>query len=119
VIIPDNIDFEKYLSDISFLEASDLKWAGGWKDELRDRERNGVQIVGEKLPWTKTHDYFRLRPGELTIWAGYNGHRKSMLVGQVMLWLCRDNPVCIASFEMTPLESLFRMCQQAAGCYHP
>jgi twinkle protein len=117
MIIPTNIDFEQYLADVSILEAQEIHWANHWTDDLADLVKNGHRITGHKLPWAKTHECFRLRSGELTIWAGVNGHRKSMLVGQVMTWIARHSKVCIASLEMKPRETLLRMCQQAAGCF--
>jgi twinkle protein len=115
--IPENIDFKKYLADISVLEQLDMHWSDHWADSLANRIANGKKITGERLPWDKTQHLFRLRPGELTIWAGTNGHRKSMLVGQVMAWLAQRSRVCIASLEMRPEETLLRMCRQVAGCY--
>lgn len=118
MIIPTNIDFAKYIADVSFLEAQELHWADHWEDALADRITHGVALDGDVLPWEKTHSIIRLRPGELSIWAGINGHFKSMLVGQVMLWLSRYTRVCVASLEMRPEETLLRMARQAAGC-HP
>ena len=68
---------------------------------------NGVNSVGDKLPWVKTHNMFRFREGELTIWAGVNGNGKSLVMGQTALWLMRHTPVLIASMEMSPRLSYF------------
>lgn len=114
--IPDNIDFASYIEDASILEAGVIHWGNSWSDRLVDLAKHGRQIHGDKLPWSKTHNTFRLRGGELTIWAGVNGHRKSMAVGQIMLWLAQETRVCIASLEMKPEQTLWRMCCQAAGC---
>src|SRR5205085_7322159 len=32
-------------------------------------------------------DWFEFRPGELTVWTGFNGHGKSLLLSQVQLGL--------------------------------
>ena len=112
------VDLDAYLAETGQNEAQMLHWGTRWKDELLARVINGETISGDKLPWAKTHGSVRLRPGELSIWAGINGHRKSMLLGQVMLWLAAipDRRICIASLEMRPEETLFRMARQAAGC---
>ena len=39
-------------------------------DEKRDR--------GDVLPWEKTLGKIAFRPGEVTLWAGINGHGKSL-----------------------------------------
>jgi len=117
MIIPTNLDFGQYLADISFLESQDLHWSDHWVDKITERVINGQKLTGERLPWDKTQKQFRLRRGELTIWGGGNGHRKSMLLGQIMAWLSQKSRVCIASLEMRPEETLLRMARQVAGCY--
>jgi len=60
------------------------------------------------------------RPGEVTVWAGYNGHRKSMFTSQVALDLsCQKQRTLIASLEMAPVQTLKRMVQQAAATAIP
>ena len=77
---------------------------------------NGGELEGDKLPWKKTHQQFRFRAGELTLWHGINGHGKSAVTSQVALWLALQNvKVCIGSFEMLPERTLMRMVKQAAG----
>ena len=117
MIIPTNMDFGQYLADISFLESQDLHWAPHFEGAVMDRVINGQKLTGEQLPWDKMQHHFRLRQGELTIWAGINGHRKSMILGQIMAWLAQKSKVCIASLEMKPEETLLRMARQVAGCY--
>ena len=72
------------------------------------------------LPWKRTRDKIRFRPGEVTLWSGMNGHGKSLALGQAMVgFVCQREPVCIASFEMRPVVTLARMMRQTAGCRHP
>lgn len=60
------------------------------------------------------------RPGEVTCWAGYNGHRKSMFTSQVALDLCaQQQRVLIASLEMSPARTMARMSRQAMGKERP
>jgi len=77
--------------------------------------QQGVELVGDSLPWQKTHNSFRMRPGEVTCWAGINGHGKSLIQGMVMLWLLPHTRIMIASMEMKPTSTLARMFRQAAG----
>ena len=75
---------------------------------------------GPLLPWSKTHQNIRLRPAELSIWAGVNGHGKSMVLNQVMLSAMEQGQkVCIASFEMQLRMTMARMTRQAIGVAHP
>lgn len=116
--IPHGVDFSKYIKIVGEGEAQEIFPAGRWKNDLIERIY-GERITGDCLPWAKTHPLFRMRPGELTLWGGMNGHRKSMLIGQVMLNLLEDRRVAIASLEMKPAETLWRMCLQAAGTGNP
>ncbi len=76
----------------------------------------GKALVGDTLPWSKTHGQFRFREGEVTLWHGINGHGKSAVTTQVAAWLAiNDRPGCLASFEMPPEKTLERMVKQCAG----
>jgi twinkle protein len=80
------------------------------------RMLNGLDDQGDVLPWKKTQGDFKLRPGEVTLWHGINGHGKSAVTSQVALWLAlRGKNCCLASFEMLPKYTLMRMVKQAAG----
>lgn len=77
---------------------------------------NGLDLEGDCLPWRKTHDKFRFRPGEVTLWHGINGHGKSAVTTQVALYLAlHGKKSCLASFEMLPRRTLTRMVRQCAG----
>lgn len=72
--------------------------------------------VGIMLPWPSTFANIALRSGELSVWTGISGHRKSIVLGQVMLEAARQGErVCIASMEMQPVGTLKRMARQALG----
>ena len=73
-----------------------------------------------KMPWSKTHGSVSFRPAEVTVWSGYNGSGKSMLLGQIMLGIMSQNgKVCIASMEMKPEATIARMTRQASGVKEP
>ena len=62
----------------------------------------------------------QFRPGEITVWAGQNGHFKSFVTSQVMTELMLQNQkVLISSLEMRPDKTLERMIRQASGCSRP
>lgn len=68
------------------------------------------------MPWEKTHKLIAFRGGELTMWAGINGHGKSQVTGMVASSLvAQSERVCIASFEMKPRKTLHRMIRQFMG----
>lgn len=65
-------------------------------------------------------EWFRFRPGEISVWTGINGHGKSQLLGQVLLGLMRsDQRVMVFSGEMTPNRLIERSVRQAAGMRAP
>lgn len=112
--IPEGLDLDQYIDLTSMMEAQQIKPAGHWRQEVIERSK-GEKIWGATLPWAKTFDTFRLREGELTIVAGANGAKKSMIAGQICLHLAKHSKICIASLEMKPSETLWRMCLQSAG----
>ena len=72
------------------------------------------------LPWVKTHNRIRLRRGEFSVWAGVNGHGKSLLLSQVQLGLMKQGQkVCAVSPEMRPRAMMVRMSRQAIGVIEP
>jgi twinkle protein len=97
-----------------------IKDASTYVDEVKEAFLNPVISQGDHLPWPKTHDNLRFRPGEVSLWMGINGHGKSMLTSHVMLdFLFQGSTVCIASFEMKPTATLRRMTRQALGLSGP
>lgn len=110
---PQDSDFASYMAQ-SETQAKVLP-ASAWREGLIESTRPQEDTLGAKLPWAKTHDMIRLRPGEVSCWLGINGHGKSQLLGQISMSLAaQDEPVCLASFEMKPLVTLKRMLRQAA-----
>ena len=112
-ITPDSIDFRAYM--IKSEPHAKVLPVSAWRDDLIDVISNGTQVHGAKLPWRKTHDNLRFRPGETTLWFGSNGSGKSLLLGMACLgFAAQGERVCIASFEMTPKSTLIRMMRQVA-----
>jgi twinkle protein len=114
MLSPDEIDFAAYLA---MTEAkTKVRPAGDWIEELIEELGHDVSEQKALLPWDKTHNLVGFRPGEVTLWAGVNGHGKSLLTGQVALSLiAQGEKTCVASFEMKPRKTLARMARQWSG----
>ena len=118
-VIDDRIDFDAYLNGGD--ENAKVRPASEYAEDVIARMyQTDAASVGCRLPWSKTEELFRIRPGEVTLWPGINGHGKSMVVGQVMTSLMRQSQrVCIASMEMKPVATMTRICRQACGTNLP
>lgn len=75
---------------------------------------------GVRLPWEKAGDSVVLRPGEVSLWLGVNGHGKSQGMGQITLGaLTQGSLCCVASMEFKPVKWLKRMVRQATALPNP
>ena len=115
ILKDNNIDLDDYLAFIGQQESQEVRPAEDFGHDLFQRVAVGNVMHGPAMPWIKTHDTIRFQPGELSIWAGINGHGKSLLLGQVVLWWLKEQTALIASLEMRPVETLYRMCRQHKG----
>lgn len=119
--IKDDIDFRAYER---MTEARvKVRAASAWSEDLvqefalRDDQTSPHPTI---TSLRKLEHRINFRPGEITVWAGYSGHRKSMFTGQVALDLvAQDRRVLIASMEMQPARTLARMARQASGNRYP
>jgi len=116
-----DLDFEdsRVQAFLAEQESQAVERADVFHDEVVELFKRGDTQHGIKLPWAKTFDKVRLRDGEVSVWAGINGHMKSMLLGQVAMWAAQDVTIGVASFEMPVAATLRRMIQQAAGTSQP
>ena len=110
--ISDDID---YLQFLGMQEQQYIETTNYFINEVKARFENGFEVRGDRLPWEKSFDRVGLRPGEVSVWAGINGHGKSLILGQVLLFLPREVKILIASLEMKPAATLERMCRQSLG----
>jgi len=116
-IIPGiNYNDRELMNFIGNQEAQSIQSTLFYREQVEHRLKHGWQLRGDPLPWTKTHNLIKFGPGQVTIWAGINGHKKSLLSGMVMLWLAQYTKVGVASFEMPVIDTMERMISQAAGC---
>jgi twinkle protein len=111
-ILDDDFDYAAYetLTEASVKVRPASAFAAELAAQFEEKQRNLRAVMFS----TKLRDVIEFRPGEITVWAGYNGHKKSMFTGQVALDLCvQRERVLMASFEMQPERTLARMCRQA------
>lgn len=117
IIDPNSVDFGKYLEDVSFLEAQSLRDAAHFAAEVGELAEDGEQVKGVCLPWDKTKNVIRIDNGMLSIWAGESASGKSLLLGQVITeMMSQGRKAVIASLEMPPKKTLYRMICQSATC---
>lgn len=118
-LIPDSLDFATYARETE--AKAKVRKASAFTDDLirRFQPAERPRFVAEMFS-TKLRDRLIFRPGEVTVWAGYNGHRKSMFAGQVAIDLCvARERVLMASFEMAPTDTLARMVRQCFSVERP
>jgi twinkle protein len=114
-------DIEAAFAAARTLDPPRLRDSGEFEDAvLHEFEIGRHGEIGIRLPWNKVGDRLVLRPGEVSIWAGINGHGKSEVVGHIALdAVLDDHRICCASLEFRPEKWLKRMVRQAAGTAMP
>lgn len=119
-IIEDDIDWQAYMRDGEDGRA-DVRPASEFFAKVKDRFHGEAQAVtGCMTPWPNLGDNLRFRSGEVSLWAGVNGHGKSGVLGQASLgFMAQGERVAVASMEMPPETTLDRMARQAAGQHTP
>jgi len=112
-ILPDDIDLDEY----RLLGRQESQWirpASDFLEAIISRRDGTGNNAGLRAPWEKLN-WLAFRPGEVTMWVGYNSHGKSLVAGQVCGWLMPECRQLIASFEMPAAATLHRMASQCAG----
>lgn len=116
--ISDNIDFGAYM-DLTEHDQRVIS-AGSYADDVVAYFWDEKRERGQVLPWDKAKGKIAFRPAEVTLWNGFNGHGKSLALGQLGVSLTvQQRRLCIASLEMRPVITLARMCRQASGTNKP
>jgi twinkle protein len=117
-LIPDTIDFSQYLRETDVKVK--VRQASAFTDDLLAEFKPKKHGHTAEMFSTKMRGLIDFREGEVTVWAGYNGHRKSMFTSQVALDLAvQKQPTLIASMEMSPARTLARMARQAFATATP
>lgn len=111
----------KCFDDAHILDPDELKRASTYVEQvIQEFYPSSIHPIGYSLPWEKVRGKINLRPSELSLWTGYNGHGKSQVLGQAILdFIKQGAKVCIASLELKPKRLLFRLTRQASGLRNP
>jgi twinkle protein len=120
IISPSTFDFDAYFAD-QHDEAAHVKPASAWVEAVIDRfYGQGAESNWTPAGFDKMGGKFDIRPGEVTIWAGINGHGKTTYLSHVMLNLLQTRQkVCMVSLEMRPADTMAKMSRQSAGSGAP
>ena len=112
-VLDDTIDFDSYIKETD--AKTHVKPASIWMESLLHRLKNPDQTKKLYLPWEQSRNLFNFRKGEVTLWAGQNGHGKTQVASQVMLSLMgQDERAVCASFEMKPETTMQRLARMYA-----
>lgn len=118
LIEPDDINWEEY--EQATATRRKIREKADYAEDVRKYFEGGLIARGSHLPWDTHGLLVGLRPSEVSVWAGINGHGKSLLLGQCVLSLVDQGQKClVASFEMRPEITLARMARQATGMRVP
>jgi twinkle protein len=111
--LADTIDFSLYLKQTD--AQAKVKPASTFVQDAKDRLRTQAKTKRVYLPWPKCNESFEYRRGEVSVYAGQNGHGKTDVTTQVALSLVgQGEKVCVASFEMKPVTTIGRMVRMFA-----
>lgn len=109
-------DLRHYVSLAVTEDPDELKRLVEFHSEIID-ELNGENegtTPGIFLPWEKMRNDFKVRPGETTVWAGINGHGKSLALSHVIAdGISQGARWCVASMEMPPRQFGDKFYRQA------
>jgi twinkle protein len=115
-VIPDTVDFSSYLVGEDDGRAKVRPASEFVDDVVQLIHGDNEELAGHMTPWAKVENRLMFRPGEVSLWAGVNGHGKSGALGYVILGtMTQGAKACIASLEMVPAATMGRMCRQSAG----
>lgn len=117
-LIRDDIDLSDYMNEGAVTHK--VNPASDWTQGVIDHFYKSQERPMLRLPWLCTQANFRVRAGEVTLWAGINGHGKSMISGQAAIAFCEQGErVCIASLEMPPIKTMARIARQCSAYDEP
>jgi len=107
-------DYDDAMALARTLDPAELRNAGDYGDVLwEELHPSSPDTLGTETPWDMP---WRIRPGEVTVWTGWNGHGKSHLLNNVMLHDMAAGQRClIASFEMPVAQTLTQITSMMAG----
>lgn len=114
-----NVDLAGYMTE---QVEHNVKPASAYRDDLVRRlvNRGEGDPNATALPFNMLRGKFEFRQHELTIWTGYKGHGKSLMISQALMTaIRRGKGVFIISPEFRPESVLERMLYQYSGTTSP
>lgn len=122
--LQDGYDIFQLQIDLNKAETCDpyeLRQLSEFHDEIMEEfYPKDEKQKGATLPWDKTYDVVRFRPGDITVWAGINSHGKSLVLSHASVdFVAQGYRTCIASMEMSPADTGYKMYQQIGGLDKP
>jgi twinkle protein len=113
------LEDKEFLDFVSHQESQFITSAADFRDITKASFDEEDENAGLKLPWPGLSDKFAMRGGELTVWAGINGHGKSQVLNQVCGLTMEATRWLIASLEMPVQKTMNRLMRQMSGLAHP
>lgn len=111
-ILDEEIDLSRWMEDD---QKGRIKSASYFCDQLGALIAGGGE-KGHSTPWEASKGHFEFRPAELTIWSGFKGHGKSLVISQVFeKFLTDEKKAFIISPEFPAVRVLHRMMMQSVG----
>lgn len=101
-------------------DPDELRSAADYADEVGRMYEDTGPEAGIRTPWKKVGDSLVFRPGEVTVFAGINGHGKSQCVGFMAGKAMSEGwRVCVASMEFKVGAWLKRLVRQFGASARP
>lgn len=114
-------EFAKYFMAARTLDPEELKSPSRFADLVLCEFYPAPEAPrGLYTPWRKVGDALLFRPAETTLWTGYNGCGKSVLLSHIAAsGMDQGARFCIASLEMPARRTLYRMVRQLSALREP
>ena len=110
-VIADHRDLEPYIKPE---EAAKIRSAADYVSEIIQRMESGQKLIGLPTPWKTLNGKVLFKPHELSVWTGYKGHAKTMVLSQCMCnGMSLGENVLVISPEFRPptiIERKLRQC---------
>lgn len=116
-MVPDSVDLSAFMDDEKIHRIRD---AWHYRDKLIEMLA-GHGESGNSMPWGGFHGKMEFRPAEMTLWGGFKGHGKSVMVSQVLEHLMDKfgQKVFIISPEFPAHRVLYRLLVQSIEQRYP
>ena len=105
--IDDSIDFSQYLRETD--NKQKVRPASDYLPAIKERMRTMASERKLYMPWVKSYDSFYFREGEMTVWAGQNGHGEDRRPGIRGGRGGRDLPLRVGVGELRDLDAVLRL----------